>query len=78
VGKPVDISRTRVEQLVAMDAVPNYVVLALLAEIDRLHHEHDEDMDRMERAAIAIEDMTRQLNSRAAQETTSGERSDDR
>lgn len=35
-SNPVNISRDRVQRLINMDAVPNYVVSALLDEVDRL------------------------------------------
>ena len=36
----VDISRARVQKLINMDAVPNYLVNALLDEIDSLRNEN--------------------------------------
>lgn len=38
------------------------VMRRCVSELNRLYREHDEDIDRMERAAIVIEDLSRQVN----------------
>lgn len=48
----VDISRERVQRLIKMDAVPNYVVAELLNEVDRLQRAVTSAMDRLSNGDI--------------------------